>query len=253
MKENHKKEILPSSAVKPSIIYPATISDEQLKERESGEHKRRKPFYTAAQLPQHRSCPYVGEAIRNPSWCHVSPASKPFMNDEGLVPSREEEQRRYNVIRKLKEVNFSCMIVKGPPVMVSDAISPAIEGQTGNFDSDWCPDSSVPEIVSSPDDSDGNVTAVEKPVWNKPSNGVFDTVSPVMGAVSWPSLGESKNYPKASSSESLKALADAPLVPALQVVTENLSSSPRKPTNANNKTPASAQNDVAPGSKHGSK
>ncbi|MFS7970242.1 putative la-type HTH domain, winged helix-like DNA-binding domain superfamily [Helianthus anomalus] len=138
-------------------------------------------------------------------------------------------------------------IVKGPPVMVSNAISPAIEGQTGNFDSDWCPDSSVPEIVSSPDDSDGGVTAVKKPVWNKPSNGVFDAVSPVMGAVSWPALGESKNSPKSSSSESLKALADAPLVPALQVVTENLSSSPRKPTNANNKTPTSAQNHVAPG------
>ncbi|KAK9079571.1 hypothetical protein SSX86_001244 [Deinandra increscens subsp. villosa] len=27
-----------------------------------------------------------------------------FMNDEGLVPSREEEQRRYDVIRKLKEI-----------------------------------------------------------------------------------------------------------------------------------------------------
>ncbi|MFS8025689.1 hypothetical protein Hanom_Chr16g01478091 [Helianthus anomalus] len=27
MKENHKTEILPSSAVKPSISYPATFSD----------------------------------------------------------------------------------------------------------------------------------------------------------------------------------------------------------------------------------
>ncbi|KAM0005636.1 putative polynucleotide adenylyltransferase [Helianthus debilis subsp. tardiflorus] len=35
---------------------------------------------------------------------HRSISLQQFMNDEGLVPSREEEQRRYNVIRKLKEI-----------------------------------------------------------------------------------------------------------------------------------------------------
>ncbi|KAI3669373.1 hypothetical protein L6452_40607 [Arctium lappa] len=161
-------------------------------------------------------------------------------------------------------------IVQGPPVMSSDAVSAApvsvapaptfsssIEEQIGNFTSDWCPSTTVPEIASSPDDSGtdgqgsdsggvGGSSASKKPVWNKPSNGVVEVVSPVMGAVSWPALGEStKASPKSSSSESLKALADGPLPPALQV-TGNSSPSSHTQTSASNLHPTPTPNHVAP-------
>ncbi|KAL8231695.1 hypothetical protein R6Q57_001473 [Mikania cordata] len=152
-------------------------------------------------------------------------------------------------------------MVKGPMIMASDAVSPAflssVEGQTNNFTSDWCTPSMVPEIVTSPDDSGtegqasgtggGGSNASMKPVWNKPAEGVFEAVSPVMGAVSWPALGESsKSAMKSSSSESLKGLADGSLPPALQVVTENSSSSSHKQTTANTAPLASPQNHGAP-------
>lgn len=107
-------------------------------------------------------------------------------------------------------------IVKDP----ADALSSApvsVEEQT----------SSVPEILAVSDDSgtEGQVTDTgggsnKKTVWNKPSNGVVEVVSPVMGAVSWPALGDfsKSSSPKSGSSESLKALADGPLPPALQSV-----------------------------------
>lgn len=158
-------------------------------------------------------------------------------------------------------------IVQGPPVMVPDAVSAApvsvapaptvsssVEEKIGTFTSDWCPPSMVPDVVSSPDDSgtdgqgsdSGGVNASKKPVWNKPSNGDVEVVSPVMGAVSWPALGEStKASPKSSSSESLKALADGPLLPTLQV-TGNSSPLSHKHTSANNMYPASTQNHVTP-------
>ncbi|CAI9282404.1 unnamed protein product [Lactuca saligna] len=156
-------------------------------------------------------------------------------------------------------------IVQGSPVMVPDAVSAApvsvapaptfsssVEEKIGNFTSDWCPPSMVPDVVSSPDDSgtdvqgsDSGGVASKKPVWNKP-NGVVEAVSPVMGAVSWPALGEStKASPKSSSSESLKALGDAPLLPTLQV-TGNASPLSHKHTSANNAYPSSTPNHVAP-------
>ncbi|XP_024978396.1 la-related protein 1C-like isoform X3 [Cynara cardunculus var. scolymus] len=161
-------------------------------------------------------------------------------------------------------------IVQGSPVIVSDAVSAApvsvapaptfsssVEEQIGNFTSDWCPPTTVPEIASSPDDSGtdgqgsdsggvGSSSASKKPVWNKP-NGVVEVVSPVMGAVSWPALGEStKASPKSSSSDSLKALADGPLPPALQVVTGNSSPSSHKQASDSNLHPTSTPNHVAP-------
>lgn len=46
----------------------------------------------------------------------------------------------------------------------------------------------------------------KKPAWSRPSNGVIE-VGPVMGAVSWPALGEStKSAAKVSSSDSIKAI-----------------------------------------------
>lgn len=160
-------------------------------------------------------------------------------------------------------------IVQGPPVMVPDTLSAApvsvapaptvsssVEEKIGNFTSDWCPPSMVPDVVSSPDDygtdgqgsDSGGVSgsnASKKPVWNKP-NGVVEVVSPVMGAVSWPALGEStKASPKSSSSESLKALADGPLLPTLQV-TGTSSPLSQKHTTANNVYPASTPNHYSP-------
>lgn len=162
-------------------------------------------------------------------------------------------------------------IVQGPPVMVPDSVSAApvsvspaptftssVEEKICNFTSDWCPPSMVPDVVSSPDDSGtdgqgsdssgvGGSNTSKKPVWNKP-NGVVEVVSPVMGAVSWPALGEStKASPKSSSLESLKALGDGPLLPTLEV-TGNSSPLSNKHTsaNANNVYPSSTPNHVAP-------
>ena len=105
----------------------------------------------------------------------------------------------------------------------------SVQEHVSNFSPDWSPSKVVQEAVSSPDDSgtegqpdgsdnSGGSNASKKPVWNRPSNGVVEAVSPVMGAA-WPALGEStKASPKSSSSESLKALSDGSLPPALQVV-----------------------------------
>lgn len=131
----------------------------------------------------------------------------------------------------------------------------SVQEHVANSSPDWSPSKVVQEAVSSPDDSctegqhdgsgnTGGSNAAKKPVWNKPSNGVVEVVSPVMGAA-WPALGEStKASIKSSSSESLKALSDGPLPPALQV-TGN-SSSPHKHSSANNVNSTSPPNHVAP-------
>ncbi|KAI3824273.1 hypothetical protein L1987_05724 [Smallanthus sonchifolius] len=92
------------------------------------------------------------------------------------------------------------------------------------------------EMASSPgegsdggSDGGGGGNAVKKAVWSKLSNAV-EVASPVMGAVSWPALGESnKAGSKSSSSESLQALSDGSLMPALQV-TGNASSASVDPS-----------------------
>lgn len=127
--------------------------------------------------------------------------------------------------------------------------------QVGNASPDWYPSKVVREAVSSPDDSgtegqadgsdnSGGGNATKKPVWNRPSNGIVDTVSPVMGAA-WPALGEStKPTLKSSSSESLKALSDGSFPPALQVT--GSSSPSHKQATANNLNSTSTPNHVAP-------
>ncbi|KAJ9540796.1 hypothetical protein OSB04_027302 [Centaurea solstitialis] len=155
------------------------------------------------------------------------------------------------------------------PVLVATAVgsapapaspswsSSAVQEHVSGFASDWSPSKVVvvQEAVSSPDDSgtegqpdgsdnSGGSNASKKPVWNRPSNGVVEAVSPVMGAA-WPALGEStKASPKSSSSESLKALSDGSLPPALQV-TGNSSPS-HKQASANNVNSTSTPNHVAP-------
>ncbi|KVI08752.1 la-related protein 1C isoform X2 [Cynara cardunculus var. scolymus] len=145
-----------------------------------------------------------------------------------------------------------------PAVPVPAPASPSwssFQEHASNFSPDWSPSKVVQEAVSSPDDSgtegqpdgsdnSGGSNASKKPVWNRPSNGVVEVVSPVMGAA-WPALGEStKASPKSSSSESLKALSDGPLPPALQV-TGNSSPS-QKQASANNVNSTSTPNHVAP-------
>ncbi|KAJ0964060.1 hypothetical protein J5N97_029182 [Dioscorea zingiberensis] len=57
-------------------------------------------------------------------------------------------------------------------------------------------------------DASAAVGKGKKPAWNKPSNGLVE-VGPVMGAVSWPALGEAtRASAKSLSSDSLKALSD---------------------------------------------
>lgn len=59
-------------------------------------------------------------------------------------------------------------------------------------------------------DSDASAAGAKgkKPAWNKPSNGLVEA-GPVMGAVSWPALGEAtRASPKSSSADSLKSLSD---------------------------------------------
>lgn len=95
-------------------------------------------------------------------------------------------------------------------------------------------DDSVAEVQHEIADNGGGggSNAAKKPAWNKPSNGVVE-VSPVMGAVSWPALGEStKASPKSASSDSLKALPDAPL-PTLQVIGNSNSSSNKQVISSN--------------------
>lgn len=137
--------------------------------------------------------------------------------------------------------------------------SPSVQEHIANPSSDCFLTKAVPETPNSPDDSGtecqsegsgngsgGGGNAVKKPVWSKPSNGVVEAVSPVMGAVSWPALGEStKPSPKSSSSESLQALSDGSMLPALPL-TGNPSPSSLKPASANHINPSSTPNHVAP-------
>ncbi|KAJ0445488.1 putative la-type HTH domain, winged helix-like DNA-binding domain superfamily [Helianthus annuus] len=122
----------------------------------------------------------------------------------------------------------------------------AIYEEIMNASTDWYPsDNTVDESVTGSQGEgfeldSGNV--VKKPVWSKPLNGVVEVVSPVMGAVCWPALGDStKAAVKSASSESLNSLSDGSLVPAVQVSGNSLSSS-HKPASVN---PASTPNHVA--------
>ncbi|KAL7090545.1 hypothetical protein ACP275_12G047800 [Erythranthe tilingii] len=86
------------------------------------------------------------------------------------------------------------------------------------------------------DNSENNSGAAKKPVWNKPSNettGAAD-VGVVMGAISWPALGESPSEPpaaraspKSSSAHSLKALSVGS-IPLSQELGVGSSSSPKE-------------------------
>ncbi|KAI3704507.1 hypothetical protein L1987_74729 [Smallanthus sonchifolius] len=145
----------------------------------------------------------------------------------------------------------------------SEGVSPVLVTTVGSAPASpsW---SSVPEHVSnvspvsSPDDSgaegqgdgsdnSGGGNASKKPVWNRPSNGVVDPFSPVMGAA-WPALGEStKPSLKSSASESLKTLSDGSLSPALQVT--GSSSPSHKQASAINLNSTSTPNHVAPPSR----
>lgn len=151
--------------------------------------------------------------------------------------------------------------VISPVVVATVGSAPAspsyssVQEHVVNSSPDWSPSKAVQDAVSSPDDSGtegqpdgsdsiGGNNASKKPVWNRPSNGVVEVVSPVMGAA-WPALGEStKASLKSSSSESLKALSDGSLPPALQV-TGN-SSSPRKHSTSNNVNSTSPPKHSAP-------
>ncbi|KAJ0464132.1 putative la-type HTH domain, winged helix-like DNA-binding domain superfamily [Helianthus annuus] len=129
------------------------------------------------------------------------------------------------------------------PVTVT---SPVRERGGGDGCADWSPSKVVVEVSSGEDlGIDGQVDGFKKPVWNNRfSNGVVEVVSPVMGAA-WPALGEStKPTLKSSSSESLKALSDGSLPPALQVT--GSSSPSHKQANANSLNPTSTPNHVAP-------
>ena len=60
--------------------------------------------------------------------------------------------------------------------------------------------------------NDGNAARPKKLAWNKPSNSGVVEASPVMGAVSWPTLSEStKASPKSSTDSTLKTLSNSPL------------------------------------------
>lgn len=153
--------------------------------------------------------------------------------------------------------------VIAPVVVATVGSAPAspsrssVQEHVANSSPDWSPAKLVQEAVSSPDDSgtegqadgsdnSGGNNAAKKPVWNRPSNGVVEVVSPVMGAA-WPALGEStKASLKSSSSDSLKALSDGPLPPALQVTGSGNSSSPHKHSTANNVNSTSPPHHVAP-------
>ncbi|KAL9148499.1 hypothetical protein ABFS82_12G045300 [Erythranthe guttata] len=86
------------------------------------------------------------------------------------------------------------------------------------------------------DNSENNSGAVKKPVWNKPSNETTAAadVGVVMGAMSWPALGESlseppaaRASPKSSSAHSLKALSVGS-IPLSQELGVGSSSSPKE-------------------------
>ncbi|KAK9074788.1 hypothetical protein SSX86_003106 [Deinandra increscens subsp. villosa] len=126
--------------------------------------------------------------------------------------------------------------------------SPSIQEQIMNAATDWYPPD---DTAGSVDESgagcqpegfeSGGGNAMKKPVWSKPLNGVVEVVSPVMGAVSWPALGEStKAAPKSSSSDSLQSLSDGSLLPAVQV-SGNSSPLSHKPASEN---PTSTPNHV---------
>lgn len=152
------------------------------------------------------------------------------------------------------EVISSPVMMAAVPVAVTSPASPSWslvqEQVSSNASPDWSPSKVVPEAVSSPDDSgtegqaDGSDNMSKKPVWNRPSNGVVEAVSPVMGAA-WPALGEStKAATKSSSSESLKTLSDGLLPPALQMT--GSSSPSHKHASANNVNSPLTPNHVAP-------
>ncbi|KAM0945365.1 putative la-type HTH domain, winged helix-like DNA-binding domain superfamily [Dioscorea sansibarensis] len=103
---------------------------------------------------------------------------------------------------------------------------------------------SIPELqsVESPvEDLDSDASAAgakgKKPAWNKPSNGLVEA-GPVMGAVSWPALGEAtRASPKSSSSDSLKSLSDGSASAPVSVVVPSqskLSSSSQNPNHTQN-------------------
>ncbi|CAL5324239.1 unnamed protein product [Camellia sinensis] len=105
-------------------------------------------------------------------------------------------------------------------------------------------DQSVEAQSESTDCGTGSSNAAKKPAWNKPSNGVVE-VGPVMGAVSWPALSEStRASPKLSSSDSFKALPDAP-VSVSQGIGIASSSTPKQVV-TNNTNPSLTPNHVTP-------
>ncbi|GJR74418.1 RNA-binding protein Lupus La [Tanacetum coccineum] len=94
----------------------------------------------------------------------------------------------------------------------------------------------ISPVRVSPENNDcGGGTDGKKPVWSKP--GVAS--SPVMGAVSWPALGESpsKGLMKTESLEAVDGVGVGD-GPALQEVSGNSSPSSHKQMNANNIAPA---------------
>nr|XP_043631776.1 la-related protein 1C [Erigeron canadensis] len=136
----------------------------------------------------------------------------------------------------------------GEPEVVAPAVIPVAAPASPSYVSnvvaaDWSPVKVAPETVSSPEDSgDGSDNVSKKPVWNRPSNGVVEVVSPVMGTA-WPALGEStKAAVKSSSSESLKTLSEGLSTPALQVT--GSSSPSHKQATANNVSSALTPNHV---------
>ncbi|KAI3717104.1 hypothetical protein L1987_68471 [Smallanthus sonchifolius] len=110
---------------------------------------------------------------------------------------------------------------------------PPVDSVTSPAASSSSPSPYPPETASSTgegsDGGGGGDNEAKKAVWSKLSNAV-EVVTPVMGAVSWPALGETtKAGSKSSSSESLPALSDGSVMPALQV-TGNASSASVDPS-----------------------
>ncbi|KAL7231266.1 hypothetical protein ACSBR2_009517 [Camellia fascicularis] len=129
-----------------------------------------------------------------------------------------------------------------PESSPSKAAAAAFSSSSSSLSS---PDDHAVEAQSeSTDCGTGSSNAVKKPAWNKPSNGVVE-VGPVMGAVSWPALSEStRASPKLSSSDSFKALPDAP-VSVSQGIGIATSSTPKQVL-TNNTNPSLTPNHVTP-------
>ncbi|XP_071702391.1 la-related protein 1C-like [Rutidosis leptorrhynchoides] len=133
----------------------------------------------------------------------------------------------------------------------SPSPSPVTEsdhGKTVNTSTDRCsPETSsyLNESGADGQPTDGLDNSVKKPVWSKPLNGVVEVVSPVMGADSWPALGESTKAATKSSSESLQGLSEeVSMLPLL--VSGNSSSSSHKLAIENNANPVSTANHLTP-------